>query len=173
MTKPMTIPLSMLTEEDCFLQVSEDVLINAGLGYQVADYLHGRCDFFAMTLARVKGWSVGLLIDVDPFNAPSPYLVHAYCHWNNDEHLIVDARGVRVATSLYDEYGVDHSHTEMLRGDSQEMGKVLAKVFGSLELPGPHETRYIEAYIDAMEMASCFMRVSQEEDSHELADQHG
>lgn len=86
-----------------FDNLAEDFKIKGTL-YSISDYLHGRCNNFAIILSDLSGLKAGGLFHVDIDQDHEPLcLNHAYCILN--EKYIVDAAGIRLLNDVKDEYG--------------------------------------------------------------------
>lgn len=82
-------------------------------GLVVEDYLHGRCNNFALVLSEITGLPVGGFFSIDLSISEDFYcLDHVYCIL--DDSYIVDASGIRHIDDVKDAYGFNEDHSDQL-----------------------------------------------------------
>ena len=77
-----------------------------GTSYTADDYLHGKCNNFAIVLSSMTGLKSGGFFHVDISLDHEPLcLNHAYCILN--DNYVIDIAGIRLLETVKEEY--DHS----------------------------------------------------------------
>lgn len=93
----LSLPLDEYGDFDTSLKVE-------GTSYIAEDYLHGKCNNFAIVLSSMTGLKSGGFFHVDISLEHEPLcLNHAYCILNDD--YVVDIAGIRLIETVKDEYG--------------------------------------------------------------------
>lgn len=150
------IPTVSLDYGDDFLHVKEDYLINSETGMLVENYLHGRCEIFALCMSEKLGLEVGAIIQENPVDGSHPFLVHAFCFHPIWKDSIIDAKGIRALSEIYSEYGEYEEDSLMLRGNHDQVAQDLLTITGIDPYGGPHEILGLNTYIDQMSATGVF-----------------
>lgn len=75
-----------------------------GTSYTADDYLHGKCNNFAIVLSSITGLKSGGFFHVDISLDHEPLcLNHAYCILN--DNYVIDIAGIRLLETVKEEYG--------------------------------------------------------------------
>lgn len=115
-------PVDVIPFDLDFLNVRDDYLVDAANRFYVEDYVHGRCHLFALALAQVTQYKIGIFVDEEciPDGGETPIrgLVHAFCYVKDD--LVIDARGIRCKADLVNEFEGMAMEFAELDGDEAE-----------------------------------------------------
>jgi hypothetical protein len=127
--------------------------------YPIEEYIHGRCQIFALALGRTLNYRITIMWDAqledqpqdwNEFDEPTEYganLVHAYC--TRDDGTYVDASGTISRQAAETDHGdcwePDHREIQV-----SELNNLMAE--GIVEAPAANEleelSRFIKANLD-------------------------
>jgi hypothetical protein len=130
--------------------LDDDFVVIPETGITIADYLHGRCDVFAIALARNTGMKVGAIIQGEPMDGGDPFLVHAFCLHPTQEDAVMDAKGIRLRSEIYDEYGESERFSDFVVGTAEEMSKIIFDITHVRPEGGAHERSRLDRLIQEL-----------------------
>jgi hypothetical protein len=135
---------------DGHMHLDDDFIVVPESGISIEDYLHGRCEIFAMSLGRALNLEVGAIVQHEPLDDGPAYLVHAFCLHPTLDGFIIDARGIRSLEQIYDEYEEDEDFSGFHSGSVDEMKETLFSICKVDPEGGDHERQALLGLIMAL-----------------------